>query len=54
MGKFDEYHCNGCGFVFPKKGATISGFENHPNGLHIHCPNCGELVDQFVKIKMVS
>jgi len=49
MGKNDEYQCHSCKFVFPKKGATISGFESHPNGLHVHCPKCGALVVEFLK-----
>jgi DNA-directed RNA polymerase subunit RPC12/RpoP len=43
------YRCSKCGYVFPKKEAKVSGFENHPYGLHIHCPKCGHIVDQYVK-----
>jgi DNA-directed RNA polymerase subunit RPC12/RpoP len=51
MGNNELYKCKKCGFTFPKKDATISGFESHPNGLHVHCPKCTVLVDQFLKIK---
>jgi hypothetical protein len=51
MSKNDNYCCKKCGFTFPKEGAKISGFEEHPSGLHVHCPKCDALVDQFLKIK---
>lgn len=51
MGNKSDYHCKGCGFIFPKANATISGFEDHHNGLHVHCPKCGHLVDCFLKKK---
>lgn len=47
----DNYACKKCGFIFPKSEVKISGFESHPNGLHVHCPKCGFLVDSFVKLK---
>jgi predicted RNA-binding Zn-ribbon protein involved in translation (DUF1610 family) len=50
----DNYQCSHCGFSFPQKTATISGWESHPYGLHINCPQCGATVDQFVKVKNVS
>ncbi len=50
----DNYRCSSCGFVFPRKGAKLSGWENHPYGIHVDCPNCGATVAQFVDVKMVS
>jgi endogenous inhibitor of DNA gyrase (YacG/DUF329 family) len=32
----------------------LSGWENHPYGIHVDCPNCGATVAQFVDVKMVS
>jgi hypothetical protein len=47
MGRFLEK----CGFTFLKEGAKISGFEEHPVALNVHCPKCDSLVDPFLKIK---
>ncbi|XHH09224.1 MAG: hypothetical protein ACFCUE_00970 [Candidatus Bathyarchaeia archaeon] len=43
-----NYRCGRCGLVFPMKGASISGYESHRYGLHIHCSQCGAVVEQFV------
>lgn len=45
----DHYCCSRCGHVFPKKGAQISAWEDHPYGFHVHCPICGAVVAQYVK-----
>jgi rubredoxin len=45
----DYYRCGSCGYIFPEKGAPISGWNDHPHGFHMHCPECGATVDQFVK-----
>ncbi|MCW4008614.1 MAG: hypothetical protein NWF09_08030 [Candidatus Bathyarchaeota archaeon] len=45
----DSYTCSQCGYVFPKKGAEVSGWAGHPYGFHVHCPRCGATVAQFVK-----
>ncbi len=47
----ENYKCERCGFVFPVKGALVSGFESHRYGLHVNCSRCGTVVEQFVKIK---
>lgn len=47
----ENYRCRRCGFVFPVKGALISGFESHRYGLHVNCAQCGSVVEQFVEIK---
>ncbi len=50
----DNYRCGSCGFVFPQKGIQLSGWEDHPHGVHVNCPNCGSTVDQFVNVKELA
>ena len=40
-----------CGYQVPKKNATLSGDQTYALGFHIHCPNCGKVVAQFVNPK---
>ena len=50
----DNFVCEKCGCSFPKKGANVSGYEGGANGLHVHCPKCGAVAAQYVKLKEVT
>jgi rubredoxin len=50
----DNFVCMKCGYSFPKKGANVSGYEGGANGLHVHCPKCGAVATQYVKLKEVT
>ncbi len=46
-----KYECRKCSFSFPQEGANISGDESYKYGFHVHCPQCGAVVAQFIKTK---
>jgi len=39
-----SYACRHCGYVLPKKDATISGHDSQSSLRHIHCPRCGKII----------
>jgi predicted RNA-binding Zn-ribbon protein involved in translation (DUF1610 family) len=41
-----EYRCPRCGCIFANTDGKLSGWQNHPYGFHVHCPNCGKTVDK--------
>jgi hypothetical protein len=43
-----------CGYTVPKKGAVLSGENSYSQGFHVHCPNCGRVIAQFVDPKRVG
>jgi len=42
----DTYTCRHCGYVLPKKDATISGYDSQSSLRYIHCPKCGKIITQ--------
>ena len=43
-----------CGCTIPKAAAVVSGDDWCSQGFHVHCPNCGRVVAQFVDPKRVG
>lgn len=43
-----------CGYIVPKGGVVFSGDDWSSQGFHVHCPNCGRIVAQFVDPKRVG
>jgi len=48
--KPSTWNCT-CGYTIPKKGANLSGGPQYKQDYHIHCPNCGRTVAQFINPK---
>lgn len=40
----DSYVCPRCGYVLPKKDATISGYDSESSLRHVHCPRCEKII----------
>ncbi|MCW4023740.1 MAG: hypothetical protein NWF01_01735 [Candidatus Bathyarchaeota archaeon] len=40
-----------CGCIIPKKDAQLSGGPSYPKGYHVHCPQCGRVVAQYISLK---
>ncbi len=42
------YHCNLCGWEVLKTEAKYSGWPDDTYGIHVHCGNCGHIIDAFI------
>ena len=47
IGKPSAWKCS-CGCIIPKKGAKLSGGPQYKQGYHVHCPQCGRTLAQFI------
>ena len=45
----EVYVCKRCGYVLPKKGAVVSGWDAESSSTHVHCPRCGKIIATYVE-----